>query len=62
MHESIEFCVYCKFTIHFQSIWKRCATLENFSSTVCDHVIKFVFYTIYAGSDISYQLENVTHM
>ena len=37
--------------------------MENFSSTVCDNVIKYFFFnTMYEGSDISHQLGNVTHM
>ena len=49
--------------VHFQTIWQRCVTLENLFSTVCNHaVIKILFfYTMYEGSDISHQLENVTH-
>ena len=49
--------------IHFQSIYRRCATPDDFSPTICDHEKKTIFFkTMSEGSNIARQLENVAHV
>ena len=50
--------------IHFQSICKCCATLNNFSPTICDHVKKILFFlhVLRGERGDARQLGNVTHM